>query len=323
MADAEPPTDRQVAEAIEWLARFESGEVDASERQAFQYWLAQSPQHTLAWQRLDRAARQFCANTALSSQQALHSLDAAERRLREKRRTLKTLASFGGIGLGLWLTRDVTGVGPAGRYLYGQTLADISTVAGEQRSLTLQDGGKLLLNTQSALDVDFSARPELVLHYGELAIADSGGAQSRAGGNLFSPAVGSEFTLYKQTDSCHLQVIAGQVDCTFGGRHEYRVAAGQGLLQQGGEIRRTPVNPHRLSWRQGLLTAERTALGDFVAQLARYRPGYLGCADDITGLTMSGSFPIADTDAILDNLCRTLPIRQQRMSRYWVRLLPA
>jgi len=161
------------------------------------------------------------------------------------------------------------------------------------------------------------------LHYGELALSRSGGARLRAGGNLFSPAPGSEFTLYKQADRCRLYVLAGQVRCIFQGGHEYTKAAGQGLLQQGREIRHTPVNPHHLSWRQGLITAERTTLGDFVAQLARYRPGYLGCAEDIADLNLSGSFPITDTDAILDNLCRTLPIRQQRISRYWVRLMPA
>jgi len=323
MTDTAAPTDRQVAEAIEWLVRFESGEIDASDRLAFHHWRAQSPQHALAWERLGRAARQFSANSALSGELALHSLDTAERRLREKRRTLKTLASVSGIGLGLWLTRDYTGAGQAGRYLYGQTMADISTATGEQQSLTLPDGGKLMLNTQSALDIDFNARPELVLHYGELALSRSGGARLRAGGNLFSPAPGSEFTLYKQADLCRLQVIAGQVDGIFGGRKEYRVQAGQGLTQQGGDIYPTEVNPRHLSWRRGLLTAERTALGDFVGQLARYRPGYLSCADDIAALTLSGSFPITDTDAILDNLCRTLPIRQQRISRYWVRLMPA
>jgi len=323
MTDRLIPSDRQVAEAIEWLVRFESGEIDAREQLAFRRWRAQSPQHALAWERLGRAVRQFSTNSALSSERALHSLDAAERRLREKRRTLKTLASVGAMGLGVWLTRDYTGAAQAGRYLYGQTMADISTATGEQQSLTLPDGGKLLLNTQSALDIDFNARPELVLHYGELALSPSGGARLRAGGNLFSPTPGSEFTLYKQVDLCRLQVIAGQVDGIFGGRNEYRVEAGQGLTQQGGEIYPIEVNPLHLSWRQGLLAAERTALGDFVGQLARYRPGYLSCANDIADLTLSGSFPINDTDAILDNLCRTLPIRQQRLSRYWVRLMPA
>ena len=323
MSDITAPNEQQVADAINWLVKFESGELSREDLIAFERWRAQNPQNALAWQRLGYASRHFAPVSKLSSEQALQSLNTAERIVQKKRRTLKTLVSVGGVGLALWLSRDYTGVSQVGRYLYSRTVTDIVTAVGEQTTLILEDGSQLTLNTQSALDIDFSTRPELALSYGELSIQDSGAAQLRAGDSLFSPLAGSEFTLFHQKNLCRLQVVAGQVACIFNGGKETLIKAGQGLSQQSNRITHFTPDPHSLSWRQGLLTAERTRLGSFVAQLARYRPGYLGCAEAISGLTLSGSFPISDTDAVLDNLSQILPIRQQRISRYWVRLVPA
>jgi len=322
MAESRIPTDRQVAEAIAWLVKFESGELSPEQQQAFEQWHNQSPHHALAWQRLGRATQIFSTNATLDSSLAMQTLNHADRALQSRRRVLKTMLSVGGVGTGLWLSRHYTGADQVGRYLYGRTMADITTAPGQQRQLTLQDGSQLLLNTQSALDIDFDAQPPLTLHFGELAISHSAATRVRAGSNLIRPVKGSEFTLYRQDQRCQLQVIKGSVDCIIGGEN-WHINAGQQLLQQGDRIERGALDPHSLSWRQGLLTASRTTLGDFIQQLGRYRPGYLGCADEITALTLSGSFPIDNTDAILENLCQILPVRQQRMSRYWVRLLPA
>lgn len=324
MTDSAMPTRELVTEAIHWLVKFEAGDIAAEEQLAFNHWLSQSPEHALIWDQLGRANQQFTAISNLSSEKALHSLHTAEHRLLQKRRTLKTLLSVSAFGVATWLTRDVTGVTQAGRYLYGAALADVRTVVGEQKIIQLQDNSRLMLNTQSALVVDFNSRPELVLHYGELAITDSGGAQIRVGKHLlFSPALGSEFVLYRQGGHCHLQVVTGQVSCTISGKGNHQVIANQGLIIEGEEVQQSSLASYSMSWRQGLLTAQRTTLSDFIQQLSRYRLGYLGYADEVAHLTFSGSFPIVDTDAILDNLCQILPIHQHRVSKYWVRLMPA
>jgi len=323
MTNPNVPTRKLVTEAIHWQVKFEAGDLDAVGQLAFTHWLSQSPEHALVWEQLKQANRHFSSVSHLSSQKALHSLSRAEQRLHQKRRTLKTLAAISGFGTTLWLTRDITGVAQTGRYLYGKTMADIRTSAGEQKTLVLDDNSQLILNTQSALDINFHSQPELILHYGELAIANSGGAQVRVGAHLFTPASGSEFTLYREDSHCVLQVITGQVECILSSNKEHQVNAGQRIELQGVQIQQTVVTPYHLSWRQGLLTAERTALSDFLGQLTRYRAGYLGYADEVAHLTFSGSFPIANTDAILNNLCQILPIRQHRVSQYWVRLMPA
>jgi len=49
-----------------------------------------------------------------------------------------------------------------------------------------------------------------------------------------------------------------------------------------------------------------------------YRHGYLGCADDIADLRLSGVFRLEDTDKLLTVLTQTLPVRLQYRTRWWV-----
>lgn len=71
-----------------------------------------------------------------------------------------------------------------------------------------------------------------------------------------------------------------------------------------------------------MLYAERMPLPDFVAELARYRPGILRCDPALAALTVSGAFQLDDTDAALRALAATLPLRVDTRSRYWVTLTP-
>ncbi|MNN64333.1 fec operon regulator FecR [compost metagenome] len=64
--------------------------------------------------------------------------------------------------------------------------------------------------------------------------------------------------------------------------------------------------------------AERQPLGQFLAELARHRPGFLRCSDEAAGLLLTGVFPLADTDRILAALERSLPVRVSYRTRYWV-----
>ena len=51
--------DRNTEQAIDWLITLDSGRVSETERQAFEFWLHQSPFHAQAWallqQRLSRS----------------------------------------------------------------------------------------------------------------------------------------------------------------------------------------------------------------------------------------------------------------------------
>jgi len=64
-------------------------------------------------------------------------------------------------------------------------------------------------------------------------------------------------------------------------------------------------------------------LGDFVATLARYRRGHLGCNPAVADLLLTGSYPLDDLDRILAALEKSLPVRVHRVMPWWVTVEPA
>jgi transmembrane sensor len=59
-------------------------------------------------------------------------------------------------------------------------------------------------------------------------------------------------------------------------------------------------------------------LAEFVAELGRYRPGLLRCAPEVASLKVSGTFQLADTEQVLQLLTRSLPVRVDYRTRFWV-----
>jgi transmembrane sensor len=66
------------------------------------------------------------------------------------------------------------------------------------------------------------------------------------------------------------------------------------------------------------LVADAMRLDEFLAELARYRPGLLRCDPEVAGLLVSGVFSVRNTDRALDNLTRALPVAVSYRTRYWV-----
>ena len=81
-----------------------------------------------------------------------------------------------------------------------------------------------------------------------------------------------------------------------------------------------PFDVLQLGWRDGVLTAQNQALGDFLRELARYRPGVLRWAPNLETLRVTGSFRLDDTDRILKLLASSLGLEVQARTRYWVTL---
>src|SRR5690606_37333668 len=69
------------------------------------------------------------------------------------------------------------------------------------------------------------------------------------------------------------------------------------------------LDPDAQAWVHGMLVSVDWRLGDVVHELARYRPGYLGCSGQVAELRLSGAFNLDDTDIALASLEDALPIR--------------
>lgn len=77
------------------------------------------------------------------------------------------------------------------------------------------------------------------------------------------------------------------------------------------------------NWTRGRLVVDGWRLDRLLAELQRYRSGYLGCAEQIGHLKVSGSYPLDDTDMALGVIARALPVRVERYTHYWTRLVAA
>ena len=82
------------------------------------------------------------------------------------------------------------------------------------------------------------------------------------------------------------------------------------------------ATPQAGAWTQGMLMAQDMRLDAFAAELARYRPGLLRVEPQVAGLRLTGAFRLDDTDTVLDNLTRMLPVDVLYRSRYWVTIAP-
>lgn len=86
--------------------------------------------------------------------------------------------------------------------------------------------------------------------------------------------------------------------------------------------RAQPVDASAAAWVDGLLVAQNMQLGALAAELARYRHGWLRCAEAVADLRISGVFPVDDLGRVIAALERTLPVRARSYTPLWVTLGP-
>ncbi|GAB4058904.1 FecR domain-containing protein [Uliginosibacterium sediminicola] len=308
------------AQAVDWLFELqEAGDAEAP-RRAFADWLAAHPEHRRAWDHIQRVngRLQQVAEHAPPVRQAL--LGGPRRQRRELLIALLTAGASGGLWLNSASGRQSTG-----------WLADLRTGVGERRTLNLADGSELSLNSDSAVDLQFDAtRRQLTLQRGEILIRTGHDAQARpflvrTPYGVLRP-LGTRFAVRLLADAGQLAVFEGAVAIQTGDDTATRQvlhAGEQSRFAPGLAVVPRAADENAVAWREGMLVASGMPLAGFLAELSRHRYGRLACAPEIAHLQVSGSYPLADTERILDALCASLPVRIDALTRYWVTLRPA
>lgn len=302
--------------AAQWYARLSSGCESEAERQQWQLWHNADPLNRQAWQQVEQVRRMVEGVPGKVAASALRNAGQTRRRVM---RQLLVLAGVGALG---WRTWD-------NDWRIAMT-ASYHTGVGEQRRLTLADGSSLLLDSHSALDVAFdNDRRLLRLLSGRLLVETAADSLARpflvetAQGQV--RALGTRFTVQSDDAWCEVAVLEKAV--------EVRPALSPQVLrlEAGQQVRfdRTSLGATRTSdatvasWRNGSLIAIERPLGDLLAELSRYRHGWLRCDPAIAGLKISGAFPLDDTNRALAALESGFGLRVVRRSDYWVTVLPA
>ncbi|WP_066415189.1 FecR domain-containing protein [Bordetella ansorpii] len=330
----QPLSEQVRQQAISWYVRMASGTQSAQDEQAFDQWHQAHPDHARAWRYMQEMGGRLRNGAQMLTPGVAHVTLQRAATAGGRRRALKALALVGAGGTAWYLVQQ-----PALRHMpFGYLLADVRTGKGEQRTLTLEDGTRVMLNTASAIDVRFDARQRrILLHAGEILLTTGRDAAGRpfevvtAEGTL--TPVGTRFVVRHEAGegadaSTTLAVIEGAVDVRphDGPAASARVQAGQQLrFTRGGMAPQSAVDEASLAWMDGTFVAEGMRLDQFLAQLSHYRPGVLRWSDEVAGLRITGSWPLRGehaTDAILESMQRRLPVKVSRMTRYWVSVGP-
>lgn len=312
-----------IRQAAQWLVRLHSGQAGADDWAACARWRAAHPAHEQAWQKAERLSQRFGAVPPALGVPVL------TRHIANRRAVLRMLTVLGVAAPAAWL---------GWRHAPWQNwTADYATATGEHREVTLADGSRLTLNTGSAVNVAWSDTERLVrLERGEVYVRTA--PDTAAAPRPFvveTPqgrlrALGTRFTVRLQPAgndapaTTQLSVLEHRVEATprSGGTARI-VKAGQAVQLTAMQVE--APQPHTADapgWTQGVLYADAMELGDFVAELSRYRPGVIRCAPEVAGLRISGAFQLADTDYVLAMLRETLPVQVVLRTRWWVTVVP-
>jgi transmembrane sensor len=302
-------------QAADWFATLSGGAVSEPQRQAWRLWLAASPEHAAAWQRVEAISGQFERLPTDRRRAAGQALSAAGS---SRRRAIGMLALLCGGGL--------LALATARRSTLQSWAANERTTTGEVRETRLADGTQLWLNSNSAADIDYSASLRRVrLFRGEVLlesahdtlvparplVVDSQQGRMHALGTRFSVRQGDGYTQLSVFDGA-VQINAAQV-----------ITAGQQVRFTGTRIGDVQAaEPGRQAWSKGVLLADNMRLEDFIAELADYTPGYLGCDPRIADLRLVGAYPLADPEKIFAALQSSLPVRITRRTPWWTTVEP-
>jgi transmembrane sensor len=319
----EPHPDHQaLEEAADWLTRLSERELSDTERAEWECWKVSTPERGRAWGRAQLLQSKF---GGLPPSLAMSALDRPSSP--QRRAALGKLAMILAIlpaGWGSWKLAESR-----------QWSADYHTAVGQRRELTLADGSHITLNTDTAIDVLFDANQRLIhLREGEILVQTAPDISPLARPFLVSTrqgrmqALGTQFTVRELQSRTHLAVLEGAVQVELADNRQGSpliINAGQrtdfssdtfGLV--------TATDRYIGAWAQGMLMADKMRLADFVAELTRYRRGFVRLDPAIADLRISGAYPISDTQRTLNMLAQTYPILVSgHLNGYWVMLSAA
>ncbi|WP_454688694.1 FecR domain-containing protein [Achromobacter aloeverae] len=311
----------EVAErAVQWLLALQAPNVAPETVAAWRDWRAGDPRHELAWQRIESVnGRLAHLSSPHNAAVARATLAPARRRSSAGRRhALKAVLLAAGAGGVAWGAREYVP--------WRAWTADYRTAVGERRTLVLADGSELILNTDSAVDVRFDGAQRLVrLLAGEILVRTANAwdstppfvVETLQGTAL---ALGPRYAVRLQDGETAVSVFSGAVRIQPG-----HAASHARVVTAGHRVRYTttavmgdmPVDDTAAAWSEGYIVARSMRLADFVDELARYSADTLSCDPEIADLRVSGSFPVADVDRVLETLSMTLGVRIKTLTRFW------
>ena len=281
----------------------------------WQQWLSESKYHQRAWQQIENLLGKF---NQLPTQ---ISAGILQKSALSRRELLTRLASVAAITPVVWLSYK--------KVPWQEWQADHHTAVGESQKLALPDGGLLILNTNSTVDIRYNAKQRLVfLHQGEIIIHTAKDDTNRPfyvetqHGSV--QALGTQFIIRTDEGKTQVTVLEKSVRITpaLAQNKTSLVNAKEKLsFTRDNHSAIETADKYAASWLNGSLVVVDMPLGLLISELSRYRTGILSCDESVADHKVSGAFPLDNTELALEAITDSFPVIQRRFSRYWVKII--
>ncbi|BAP45399.1 histidinol dehydrogenase [Pseudomonas sp. StFLB209] len=301
-----------IDEAAQWMALLQSGHVSPQEFQAFNQW-REDPRRAEIFDSMGAgiAVLQSPKVRGMSRESLLHTLNAPSGR----RRFLRNSLALAGLAVAACLVTRF----PAS-WLQPDRLV---TGTGQRTSLTLADGSALTLDARSSVLTRFDQNlRSLQLLEGALWV-DVAKDPARpfvvqtAQGQM--RALGTRFLVREDGQRTHIVMLHNEVEITTRHGTVQLLREGQRATFDAERILHlAPAAGDEAAWTNGLLEVRDRPLGEVIATLRNYRPGIIRVSPEASAQRLSGIYPLDDTDLSLRLLQRSLPIRVDYHTPYWV-----
>ncbi|CAG1001012.1 Protein FecR [Rhodocyclaceae bacterium] len=307
-----PPTGTVREQAATWLARRQSGGLDAEGRRQLEIWLAADALHRKEFEAL-HALWEAVGDLADHPSVRAESLASASLRNRPSWRPAVAVMAVLAVAVGLGWQAGLEGP---------EQVIQVTTKAGETKEVRLADGTTLHFDVDSAATVRArDDRQRVVLERGGAWFDIPHRPERRF--EVETPSgrivdIGTRFGVRLEADGrTTLAVAEGEVEAGLrhGDESPRRVTAGQGLTLSSDRLGQpASINAEALfAWREGRLVFDRTPLAEAVARANRYRREPLVVADPaLSELQVSGVFRIEDGTGFVWALEQGLAVRALR-----------
>ena len=300
----EAEADIRRKEAAEWFTTLSQRKVTTADIKAFSVW-RRDPENARAFSRLEAMwdAAGTLANTpgmaALTEDAANRARQASTKGGRRTSGRLVPLGAAGAIALAL-----VVG---SWSWWSAQRSDVYDTAIGEQRTVRLGDGSRIILDTASHVTVRFSGSERLVTLTSGRAMFEVQGDATRPflvkAGDTEVTAIGTRFDVRRTGAGARIVLVEGQVAVRqeASSRPAWTLAPGQQVTTSVQRPAVVAVNvPAATSWTTGRLTFENTPIAVAVAEVNRYSPSPVELRDDrISAIRVSGVFDAGDVDGFV------------------------
>ncbi|WP_438300739.1 DUF4880 domain-containing protein [Pseudomonas sp. NMS19W] len=301
-----PPMDfsSQVAEqAVHWLLEMQQGPLNTRQQQAWQQWIDAHSEHRRAWEHIQRVNSRLRGLSSPLAHAALNAPKSASRR-----QALNLLLILGAGSAVTWGMREHNPL--------PSLLADYRSPVGQRRKISLGAGGQLQLNTASAADVRGDGLIRLL--EGEMLLTATQPFEVQTAQGLLKTR-GARINVRQFADHTQVALFEGRVELSTQGRAPMLLPVARQLSFSATSVGEAkPLDANSGAWADGMLVAAHMRLGDFLDELGRYRRGQLHCDTKVADLLISGTYPLDDSERILDLLEISLPVKVKRFTRYWV-----